>query len=520
MTNLFNSSSSSMYNNYSPIVNTVDPNFNLFKNIPVVPKRYSITNQYLPLNSNVTFGSNFDFICPNNIGSILYDIMLSVRLPKLILDCYNHSIKAAWCKKIGFALIQSIEVYVDEVFLERHTGENLSIIFDYNYNFEQKLGLNSLIGNEKHLYSFDHKNKRDVILYIPLLTWLNKNNPFPLFSLRQNRNMRFRIQLTPLCELLNYTYGFCIEDLNLCDCYMYTSTSYLNQFDELGLLFPNTMLFDQILNFTDIIPVDDPVIIYNLTGRVKQIIWYIKRFTHSHFLYYNDGINGVSNEDIKDVLQDVLVHSIKSVSICDKYDECAFIKIKPQCESRIGNIVINNTSIDEVLFFNRKAHPLLDRLSAILEYIGPGIPATVLIVNVSEFCLGDIMVDYGELDQRFCKTFYNINLFDNYSYNVENNINPFLLSYMGNDVEEFIGPDYNQIIQPFMYATGETSRFINTFYTGIPDKYQVKSDKSYDDEAITELLVRVLPPICTLHAIVINQNWLTVAENTISTKYV
>jgi hypothetical protein len=97
----------------------------------------------------------------------------------------NNSMKVAWIRRIGFAMIKNVEIEINGKIIDRHYGEWMhiwSVLTTRNIDDD---GLNKLIGNVPELTLFT-EFKKEYILYVPLYFWFCRASglSLPLIALQ------------------------------------------------------------------------------------------------------------------------------------------------------------------------------------------------------------------------------------------------------------------------------------------------------------------------------------------------
>jgi len=117
----------------------------------------------------------------------------------------DNTTKFAWVKKIGYAIINYIEIEIGGQSIDRHYGEWLNIWYELTQ--EKTNAYNKMIGNISELTDYT-MSKNSYTLYIPLDFWFCKSYgmALPLISLRYS-NVNINIQLNDFtsCYTINPT---------------------------------------------------------------------------------------------------------------------------------------------------------------------------------------------------------------------------------------------------------------------------------------------------------------------------
>lgn len=203
---------------------------------------YGVENMYLTNNPQVTFFklvyrryTNFSieqipqyFTGTPNFGQtytchvskradLIGETQLVVRLPR-IRQSSDPRVQFAWVKRIGFALIKSIEIEINGKVIDTHYGEWLNLWAELTGKLkgDHARGYNKMIGNVDEMTYFS-SSKDDYLLYIPLQFWFCKNSgsALPLISLQYcDIKINVEFQDAEKCYILTPThYIQCRDDI-------------------------------------------------------------------------------------------------------------------------------------------------------------------------------------------------------------------------------------------------------------------------------------------------------------------
>ena len=162
--------------------------------------------------------------CTVNIGrnaDLVGACYLYVTLPSIMMENYSSNatnVKSfAWVEKIGFALINYIEIEIGGTIIDRQYGDWLNIWQELVLPLNLKNAGNKMIGNTPELTSYT-KTKQSTILYIPLGFWfcLDTGLALPLISLLHN-DVKIHVEFNDLstCYKLSPSYYITINN-NYC----------------------------------------------------------------------------------------------------------------------------------------------------------------------------------------------------------------------------------------------------------------------------------------------------------------
>ena len=164
------------------------------------------------------FGRKSTCIVGRN-GDLIGNSILVVTLPQVrnftseTGTTVDQLTKFAWVKKIGYAIIDTIEIEIGGSLIDRHYGEWLNIWSELTYR-QTNEGYNKMIGNIAELT--DYSNGKDTFtLYIPLAFWFCRTSglALPVIAL-QYSDVKINVLFSDLdkCVLVTPTNYINIEN--------------------------------------------------------------------------------------------------------------------------------------------------------------------------------------------------------------------------------------------------------------------------------------------------------------------
>lgn len=179
---------------------TCDPQITFFK---VVYRRYTnfaseeMCQDFI---SKPDFNKKSSCVVPVN-ADMANRMALKITLPALPKN-NNPNNKVAWVKYIGFAMVNTIEVEIDNEVIDRHYGEWLYLISQLTTRNITDGSIDKLVGNVPELTDFTN-GKDEYILYIPLYFWFCRSPSLsiPLIAL-QYSNIKINVTFNKLSDLL------------------------------------------------------------------------------------------------------------------------------------------------------------------------------------------------------------------------------------------------------------------------------------------------------------------------------
>lgn len=195
---------------------THDPQITFFK---VVYRRH--TNFTLePIQQNflhtADFGRRVTCIISRN-GDLIRKIDLVIDLPAIPtfkddMQQVDPIAKFAWVKRIGYAIINRVEIEIGGELIDRQYGDWLNIW--HELTIPKRQNLDKILGNVKELTDFTN-GKPAYRLFIPLQFWFNRvaGLALPIVSLQYN-HIKINLELSNFenCYILSPTNSITIEN--------------------------------------------------------------------------------------------------------------------------------------------------------------------------------------------------------------------------------------------------------------------------------------------------------------------
>ena len=193
---------------------TGDPHITYFK---VIYRRYTnfaMETIEQPIDSAKP-GGRYSVQVQRN-GDLATKTCLRVRVPEVRADVLGTGTeKIAWVRRVGHALIGSVEVKIGGMSIDKHVGVWLDIYYELTHTAEAERGYRALIGDVDELTTLRGKSRagdsNEVILpaytlYIPFQFWFCRNYglALPLIAL-QYHEVRIDLCLEEASKLLVWT---------------------------------------------------------------------------------------------------------------------------------------------------------------------------------------------------------------------------------------------------------------------------------------------------------------------------
>lgn len=165
---------------YDDLYLTHNPQITFFK---VVYRRHTnFSTETIPQKfvNPPDFGKKSTCIISKGTADLMGDMHLVVKLPK-IREFADSRTKFAWVKRIGHAIIKSIEIEINGRTIDKHYGEWLTIWSELTgeINGDHSRGIKKMIGDIPELTNFTN-SKDEYTLFIPLKFWFCRGSGLTL----------------------------------------------------------------------------------------------------------------------------------------------------------------------------------------------------------------------------------------------------------------------------------------------------------------------------------------------------
>lgn len=254
-----------------------------------------------PFQGAVDFGRKSSVEILRN-GDLATGMSLRVTLPQVKNSSTSQYNKMAWVRRVGYALIKSVELEIGGSKIDKQYGDWMNIWFELTHQSEKERGHDEMVGDteeltrlESHVPGDSNKTiKKQTELFVPLYFWFNRNNglALPLIAL-QYHEVRVHFEFRDLRELV-VLQGDLINNLNvnLVDAsllvdYIFLDSQERRRFAQVG----HEYLIEQ-LQFTGEEPVQNGSHKYklNFNHPTKELVFATKNGDYTsgkRFLAYN-----------------------------------------------------------------------------------------------------------------------------------------------------------------------------------------------------------------------------------------
>ena len=273
---------------------TGNPQITFFKVVYRRHTNFSMEAIEHTLNGNPNFGRKSTVTITRN-GDLITQIYLMVRLDQ-VRPSAECGAKFAWVRRVGNALINSVEVEIGGSKIDKQYGVWLNIWYELaREGHDKERGYAKMVGDVPELTEYNSLPKPEYLLYVPLKFWFNRHVglALPLIAL-QYHEVRLHFEFTALEHLVvandeflaNNFKGLAMKDASILVNYIYLDSEERRRFAQVG----HEYLIEQ-LQFTGEESVQTPTGKYKLDFNhpTKELIWAVKNgnyTTGKKFLWY------------------------------------------------------------------------------------------------------------------------------------------------------------------------------------------------------------------------------------------
>lgn len=473
---------------------TNDPQITFFKIVYRRHTNFSIESLEKTFNDNPDFGKK-SITKLFKLGDLASKMYLKVTISKLEGDINT---KYAWIRRLGHALIKSVEITIGGARIDKQYGTWLDIWCELARQGDHDKGYNKMIGDIPELTTYNNQPKPVYTLWIPLQFWFNRyyGLALPLISI-QYQEIYINVQYEQKEKLIIRNTDLNLQNVKILEVGLVTDYIYLDleerkKFADTGheYLIEIVQLYesDSILQ-----PVNSISLDFNLP--TKEIIWAMRNGNYisgKRFLGYcaDDDWSNCILEITKNVLiQSSLVLPKNGTNNLNSSLEGYWEEFDPVTNSiseKCNLIVQNNNKINS-LWINTQSlimnnYNLIDAIEATIILNEKGeIMVTDIQNGLSE---RDISIPIDELiDTRVNKEGVIIYQFSNYGLLITGKINPIEFARLNyNDLERVEKREGNffGVLQPYLNHRNTPKDGINLYSFSIdPEKLQPSGTSNF-----------------------------------------
>lgn len=185
-------------------------------------------------------------------GDLATKTALRIRVPAVTSDVLsNGTEKVAWVRRLGHALIKSLEIKIGGMRIDWQVGTWMDVWYELTHTFEEERGYRALIGDVEEMTTLKGRelagDQTEVLLpeytlYIPFQFWFCRNYglALPLIAL-QYHEVRVEIELEDITKLMCWTgstgpnlSNFTFKDAGVMVDYVYLESAERRRYAQLG----------------------------------------------------------------------------------------------------------------------------------------------------------------------------------------------------------------------------------------------------------------------------------------------
>lgn len=187
---------------------TGNPQITLFKVVYRRHTNFSMECIELPIDTLKPSGRTQVPILRN--GDLATKTYLRVTVPDLIPSNSSYNGKFAWVRRLGHAMIKTVEILIGGSPIDKHYGTWLDLWYELTHTDEQDAGYRAMIGDVDELTTMSSSPlySNNYVLHVPLQFWFCRNYglALPLIAL-QYHEVRINLEMQDINNLICFTEG-------------------------------------------------------------------------------------------------------------------------------------------------------------------------------------------------------------------------------------------------------------------------------------------------------------------------
>jgi hypothetical protein len=488
---------------------TGNPQITFFKVVYRRHTNFSMETIEHTLNGNPDFGRRSTVAITRN-GDLITKMYLMVKLDNIVP---SEKSKFAYVRKLGHALIKSVEVEIGGSRIDKHYGVWLNIWYELaRHAGDGERGFLRMIGDVPELTAYNGEVKNEYTLYIPLKFWFNRHVglALPLIAL-QYHEVRLTFEFEDAANIVvansyfkqNDLKNIRIKDALVLVDYIYLDSEERRRFAQVG----HEYLIEQ-LQFTG------EASVQNMSERkrldfnhpTKELVWAMKNGNYTTgkafpcYTHVDDWSTALDDCAVK-ILKESMCLLNSSVCEPDPYNDGSDTVVsageQPPTEgtweefapgeqgvTANGKITVDNQSSDKCLWLNTDSLVVKDSTSpySLSGKIYADVRVTaqneVVCTNVtSDLTVRDLSFPIELLvDTRCDRDDPHVNQCHNFGTLIDGSVNPVdmaLLQLNGHDRFDRREGAYFNYVQPDQHHTNTPADGINVYSFALhPEQHQ------------------------------------------------
>jgi hypothetical protein len=293
------------------------------------------------------------------LGDLAMGMHLRVVINQIKSD---HRARFAWVRRLGYAMIESVEVNIGGCTIDKQYGTWLDIWWELTQTGHHKRGHRHMIGDVPSLTEFNNQEKPQYTLYIPLQFWFNRypGLALPLIAIQYHDiyiNVRFE-ENRKLIVRNKYFDNF--KDVKILEVGLVTDYVYLDYEERKKFaIVGHEYLIEQVQLDTETISNHKNKILLTFNYPTKEIIWVLRHGNYISglpFLCYTHRDDW--SEEIVQCSKKVLLESMILLEENEKCYKEGFWEVFKPCHNEVVSLdcnleVINRSNL--TLWINTKS---------------------------------------------------------------------------------------------------------------------------------------------------------------------
>lgn len=301
---------------------TGKPQITFFKAVYKRHTNFAMEASEIPLSGNPDFGKKPNVVI-TRIGDLITKIYLIVKLNEVAPS--SSKSKFAWVRRVGLALLDSVEVEIGGAKIDKQYGVWLNIWYELaRHAGDGERGYLRMVGDVPELTEYNSEASPEYTLYIPLKFWFNRHAglALPLIAL-QYHEVRLNFEFRRVEELIvsnchfrkNEIRSIQMQDASILVDFIFLDAEERRRFAQVG----HEYLIEQ-LQFTGVESVTSLNERYrlNFNHPSKELVWGVVNGNFNsgrRFLNYTHKDDWSSEAFLADTARKILADSIKVVPV-------------------------------------------------------------------------------------------------------------------------------------------------------------------------------------------------------------
>lgn len=401
--------------------------------------------------------------------------------------------KWAYVKKLGHALIKSVELEVGGSKIDKQYGVWMDIWYELSHEVGQEDGYNRMIGNVPELTDLSTSARSEYTLYVPLQFWFCRNTglALPLIAL-QYHQVTVHIEFNSSSELIRYEkrqnntnapVTISIKDSSLLVDYIFLDSEERRRFAQVG----HEYLIEQ-LQFTGEESATDVNSKYKLSFNhpTKELVWAVRQGKYIGGTFLGETVNSAARELVRGMYVSQ-ADTVSSGAVDEgDWDETGEDENHILAEDDFGGTVHKNfsykftTSGTDLVSLINFSTTIVDSDGCInVTSVDHDITAALLSATsdtVGTSNDGRLTFDSNYTDGSFNGDGVLVNQFDNYGENIDGTGNPVstaLIQLNGHSRFDEQDGEYFNYVQPWQHHTNAPPPGVNLYSFSLsPEQHQ------------------------------------------------